>query len=57
SGRVQFSTELFETTSFVQPVALYKQQTLYTRYGNWILWCCGIVLVFIWIRSKKGSDG
>jgi len=56
SGRVQFSTELFETTSFVQPVPLYRHKTLYMRYGNWILWGCSLVLVFVWRRSKRGAN-
>ncbi len=53
SGRVRFATDLFETTTFVEAVPLSQRQTLYMRFGNWIVWCCGILLVFIWIRSKK----
>lgn len=51
SGRVQYMTGLFETTTFVQPVDLHDEMTLYTRLGNAILPLC--LLLFAYGEWKR----
>ena len=56
NGRIEHTTALFETTTFVHAIPLRHAQTIYTRYGNVLLLCCALLLGFYWIKRYQNTS-
>lgn len=56
SGRILHATGLFETTTITVEVTPRREQTLYTRYGDLLVLCCGVVLALSgWQRWRQAG--
>ena len=52
NGRILHATGLFEEAVAARPVALLKNRSFYTRWGDWPLWILALGLTALSIRQK-----
>ena len=50
NGNIVVQTDLFEQAVLSETVSAKAATTLYTRYGNWVAWLAGVMLIIIGLK-------
>ena len=55
NGRILHATDLFTEAVAARPLALLKNLSYYTRWGDWPMWILALGLTVLSIRQKTKS--